>query len=68
MSRLEEAATSKDYFDSYDNISVHNIMLRDRPRVSKYREAIMASKNLLKDKVKLGLSHYEFNHSKSKLE
>lgn len=42
---------SNDYFESYDNISVHNLMLRDKPRVSKYREAILASKNLFKDKV-----------------
>lgn len=39
------------YFDSYDNITVHNLMLRDKPRVSKYREAILNSRNLFKDKV-----------------
>jgi hypothetical protein len=39
------------YFESYDNISVHNLMLRDGPRVSKYREAIMKSKETFKDKV-----------------
>jgi hypothetical protein len=39
------------YFESYDNISVHNLMLRDEVRVQKYKEAILNSKNLFKDKV-----------------
>ncbi len=39
------------YYESYDNISVHNLMLRDRVRVEKYREAILNSKSLFKDKV-----------------
>lgn len=52
MSTFEEVAT-RDYFESYDNISVHNLMLRDKPRVARYREAIMASKNLIKDKIVL---------------
>lgn len=40
-----------DYFASYDNINVHNLMLKDKPRVTKYRDAILNSKNLFKDKV-----------------
>ncbi len=51
MATFEEAKTN-DFFESYDNISVHNLMLRDRPRVEKYREAIFKSKNIFKDKVK----------------
>ena len=47
---IEETKT-ENYFESYDNISVHNLMLRDEPRVSKYREAIMKSKDAFKDKV-----------------
>ena len=43
-----------DYFDSYDNIDVHILMLRDDLRVAKYREAILGSKELFKDKVRLG--------------
>lgn len=39
------------YFESYDNIGVHSLMLRDGPRVSKYREAIMKSKDTFKDKI-----------------
>lgn len=49
---VDVSQTGKDeYFTSYDNISVHNLMLRDKPRVSKYREAILNSKHLFKDKV-----------------
>lgn len=44
---------SENYFESYDNISVHNLMLRDAPRVEKYKEAILNSKNLFQDKVRL---------------
>jgi hypothetical protein len=50
MATFEEAKTAG-FFESYDNISVHNLMLRDKPRVEKYREAIMKSKNIFKDKV-----------------
>ncbi len=39
------------YYESYDNIEVHNLMLRDEPRVSLYRKAIMESKDIFKDKV-----------------
>jgi hypothetical protein len=46
---------SNDYFTSYDSISVHNLMLRDESRVTKYRDAILGSKNLFKDKVILEL-------------
>ena len=42
----------KEYFDSYDSIEVHNLMLRDEPRLKFYREAIMSSKNIFKDKVR----------------
>jgi hypothetical protein len=48
---MDEQSNCEDYFDSYDNISVHNLMLRDMPRVGKYREAILSSKSLFKDKV-----------------
>jgi hypothetical protein len=43
------------YFESYDNIGVHNLMLRDGPRVEKYREAILNSKTIFQDKVLLNL-------------
>jgi predicted RNA methylase len=48
---MEEENSAGNYFESYDNISVHNLMLRDFPRVFKYREAIMASKAAFKDKI-----------------
>ncbi len=52
MNEINEYEQPGSYFDSYDNISVHNLMLRDDSRVSKYKEAILNSKNLFKDKVK----------------
>lgn len=51
MAKYDETPNDQNYFDSYDNISVHNLMLRDSQRVIKYREAIFASKDLIKDKV-----------------
>ncbi len=48
--------SKESYYQSYDNIGVHNLMLRDQPRVSKYREAILNSKNTFKDKVKPNFS------------
>jgi predicted RNA methylase len=42
-----------EYFDSYDSIEVHNLMLRDEPRLNLYKEAIMSSKELFKDKIVL---------------
>ena len=40
-----------EYFESYDSLEVHNLMLRDEPRLNLYKEAIMSSKELFKDKV-----------------
>jgi protein arginine N-methyltransferase 1 len=42
-----------EYYDSYDSIEVHNLMLRDEPRLNLYKEAIMSSKELFKDKIVL---------------
>ena len=49
---ISDQAHNETYFESYDNINVHELMLRDEPRVSKYREAILDSKKIFKDKVK----------------
>ena len=55
MISMDEQVTASgdasDYFASYDNIAVHNLMLRDGPRVNAYRDAILASKAQFKDKV-----------------
>ena len=51
MLEINEHEQPGSYFDSYDNISVHNLMLRDDPRVSKYKEAILNSKDLFRGKV-----------------
>jgi hypothetical protein len=39
------------YFQSYDNFQVHELMLRDRPRVTAYYDAIMSNKHLFENKV-----------------
>ena len=39
------------YFQSYDNFQVHELMLRDRPRVTAYYDAIMNNKHLFENKV-----------------
>jgi hypothetical protein len=39
------------YFQSYDNFQVHELMLRDRPRVSAYYDAMMNNKHLFENKV-----------------
>ncbi|XP_017858437.1 PREDICTED: probable protein arginine N-methyltransferase 6.1 [Drosophila arizonae] len=39
------------YFTEYENLEVHELMLRDRPRQEAYYNAIMKNKELFKDKV-----------------
>ena len=39
------------YFLSYDQFQVHELMLRDHPRVTAYHDAIMNNKDLFRDKV-----------------
>lgn len=41
----------RQYFQSYDQFQVHELMLRDRPRVTAYHDAIMNNKNVFHDKV-----------------
>ncbi|CAF1543740.1 unnamed protein product [Rotaria magnacalcarata] len=41
------------YFESYDQVQVHELMLRDRPRVCAYHDAIMNNKHLFENKVVL---------------
>ncbi|CAF1031280.1 unnamed protein product [Didymodactylos carnosus] len=41
------------YFESYDNFQVHELMLRDRARVSAYYDAMMKNKHLFQDKIVL---------------
>jgi protein arginine N-methyltransferase 8 len=41
------------YFQSYDQFQVHELMLRDRPRVTAYHDAIMNNKHLFENKVVL---------------
>ena len=51
-SRSRQTKNDENYFRSYDQFQVHELMLRDRPRVSAYYDAIMNNKDLFQDKVK----------------
>ncbi|CAF0731587.1 unnamed protein product [Adineta steineri] len=52
---MDSRRTSNDqrYFESYDNFQVHELMLRDRPRVTAYHDAIMNNKHLFENKIVL---------------
>lgn len=49
-SQINESCNSV-YFESYGNLSVHALMLRDQPRVEAYAQAIEASKDLIEGKI-----------------
>ncbi|CAF0850936.1 unnamed protein product [Rotaria sp. Silwood1] len=49
----EQMTNDQEYFESYDKFQVHELMLRDRPRVSAYYDAIMNNKKLFENKVVL---------------
>jgi hypothetical protein len=37
-----------EYFKSYEDLSIHELMLQDRPRNEAYRQAILKNKELFK--------------------
>ena len=39
------------YFTSYDDVSVHRLMVRDAARTEAYRRAVLENSHLFKDKV-----------------
>ncbi|EDV58940.1 probable protein arginine N-methyltransferase 6 [Drosophila erecta] len=39
------------YFDEYENLEIHELMLKDRPRQEAYYNAILGNKDLFKDKI-----------------
>ena len=41
----------KDYFDSYDDLEVHRLMLCDSPRTESYRDAILKNQEFFAGKV-----------------
>lgn len=41
------------YFDSYSHLSIHEVMLRDKPRTTTYGAALLDNASFLKDKVVL---------------
>lgn len=48
-----EAPPVEEYFTSYEDLEVHELMLRDSPRQLAYRNAILSNKTLFKDKIVL---------------
>jgi len=48
---MSNANIDQEYFQSYDKFQVHELMLRDRPRVTAYYDAIMNNKHLFENKV-----------------
>ena len=50
-SRMSNVSVDEQYFDSYDKFEVHELMLRDRVRVTAYHDAIMTNKHLFENKV-----------------
>ena len=48
---MSNSSNDQRYFQSYDQFQVHELMLRDRPRVAAYHDAMMSNKHLFQDKV-----------------
>ncbi|KAF4692739.1 Protein arginine n-methyltransferase, partial [Perkinsus olseni] len=44
----DDGAYADGYFNSYDDLSVHDLMLKDKPRVEGYIRAFEANKERLK--------------------
>ena len=51
MMDTQDLTNDQRYFLSYDQFQVHELMLRDRPRVAAYHDAIMNNKQLFENKV-----------------
>lgn len=51
--RLPADIIDHDYFANYEDLSVHELMLRDKPRQEAYRSAVLTNKYLFKNKVVL---------------
>jgi len=46
-----QSSDSGQYFNSYSDLGVHQLMLKDRPRTMAYRKFIESNRHLIKDKV-----------------
>jgi len=49
-----ESSSCSEYFNSYDNLEVHRLMISDAPRTVAYRDAIMNNADFIKGKVVMG--------------
>ncbi|XP_046852864.1 protein arginine N-methyltransferase 1-like [Xenia sp. Carnegie-2017] len=50
-SETPESECNGSYFSSYENLDVHRLMLKDRPRTESYRQAIFENAKLFRDKL-----------------
>ncbi|XP_029720689.2 protein arginine N-methyltransferase 6 [Aedes albopictus] len=53
MSTADQNSTNSVYFDSYEDLEIHQLMLADKPRQDAYQSAILGGKDLFKDKTVL---------------
>ncbi|XP_032788477.2 protein arginine N-methyltransferase 6 [Daphnia magna] len=51
MEDTEATAEDDNYFDSYEDIEIHRLMLKDVPRTEAYQKAILGNKQLFEGKV-----------------
>lgn len=49
--RITDNSIDKEYFESYDDFQVHESILRDRPCINAFYDAIMSNKHLFENKV-----------------
>ena len=53
MAENKEDMAQEEYFKSYGNIGVHELMIKDKPRTLAYKQFMEKNVNLIKDKVVL---------------
>ena len=45
---------SQEYFDSYNDLEVHRLMLNDTPRTNAYKDAILQNSSFFQGKTVMG--------------
>ncbi|XP_053673039.1 protein arginine N-methyltransferase 6 [Anopheles nili] len=51
--RNQQSADPESYFDSYEDLKIHEIMLADKPRMAAYQKAIVGNRTLFEGKTVL---------------
>ena len=52
---------SQEYFDSYNDLEVHRLMLNDSPRTDAYKDAILQNSAFIQGKTVMGKSILSIN-------